>query len=130
MATTIQLRSKAHARPTSAHPQRTDALSGGRLKAADRAMINPHRVVIYRHLAESLRRIGMEQNPTLLTELSNLGNRLHRPNLVVGHHNGNENGLVVHRLGNLLRMNEAHIVDGQIRHTEAPSLQTLARIQD
>ena len=51
---------------------------------------------VERHLADRLHRVGVEQHAALVAQRADLADRLQHANLVVGGHDGDQNGLVVH----------------------------------
>jgi hypothetical protein len=61
--------------------------------AGDRQKIDPKLINQCRNLPNRLRRVGVHQHPVLPRDAADLRDGLQRPNLVIGVHDANENGL-------------------------------------
>ena len=72
----------------------------------------------------------MEQDALLLAELADLLDRLERADLIVGRHDADQDGLIGHRLGDLLGGHLAVLVDRQKGDLVAVALEPLARVDD
>src|SRR5205823_984935 len=104
-----------------AYPQRSDALRSVELVRADGDQIHLHLLDVEGQLANALHGVAVEQDPLLLADGADLGNRLHRPDLVVREHDRDQDRLVRHRVAHLLRRDAAILIDVEIGDAEALS---------
>jgi hypothetical protein len=71
----------------------------------------------------------MEQNTRLTTDRADLLNRLNRSDLIVRHHDGDENRIVSESLAYLFWLKNATVVNIEISDIESFTLQSLHRMQ-
>ena len=81
------------------------------------------------NLADRLHRIGVEDHVAFVTELADLGDRLHNADLVVREHDGDQDGLVVHRALQVFEVDQTVCLYRQIGDAIAVFLQALAGIE-
>ena len=89
-------------------------------------------VLIYvnRNLTEGLYRVGMEQNAVLMGNFTYLFDRLNGSNLIICKHHGNQDGLRTDGFLQLVDLNHAIFIYGQVRNLVAMLLQPLTGVQN
>ena len=97
-------RPQAHPAP---HEERADALRGVELVSGDRQEVDAERRHVDRHLAERLRRVGMDQRPGRAGQRRRRGDRLQRADLVLGVDQRDEPGRAVDRPREVVRVEHA-----------------------
>src|SRR5581483_2953615 len=80
--------------------------------------------------ASGLNRVNMEGDLTSPTDPPNLFNRLDGANLVIGVHDRGERGLIGDSLFQFTRVNASILVNRQVGHSKAETLQVLAGVED
>src|SRR5208283_876229 len=73
--------------------------------------------------------VGVEEHALLVTDLSDFADGLQHANLIVGGHNGDENGLVVDGALQVFEVDEAVCLYGQIGDAIAVLLEALAGVK-
>jgi hypothetical protein len=91
--------------------------------------IDSHRLDVDGDLADRLRGVGMEDDPLLLRELPDGRDVLDRPDLVVGEHHRDQDGLVGDRFADLLHVHETIRLHGHVGHLVALALEPLAHVE-
>ena len=86
-------------------------------------------VHVDRNLADRLHRVGVEDHVALVTELADFGDRLDDADLVVGEHDRDQDGLVVHRPLQVVEVDQAVGLHRQIGDAIAVFLEALAGIE-
>ena len=81
-------------------------------------------------MAEGLHRIGVEQNPVLLRDGSDLLYRLDGADLVVGKHHGYQDGVGTDGLPELIQLHRAELIHVQIGDLKSVLFQVFAGVQD
>ena len=107
--------------------ERADPFRRVELMTGNRQQIDAERVHIDRHLADRLRRIGMDDRAIGLRELRNLGKRLQRADLVLRMDDGDERGVSIDLRRHLAKIDTPGTVDADTDDIEAFPLQTDAR---
>ena len=128
VAAAVDDRRQQHARIAAADVERADALRAVHLVRADRRHVDLQVVDVEGHLADRLHRVGMEKDSFLFRDRANLPDRLEHADLVVGHHDRDENRLVADRRFQLVEADPAVLVHRQIRDAIAFLLEALARV--
>ncbi len=118
-----------HARILAAHIERADTLRPVHLVAGDRHQVDVLLVHIDRNLADRLRRVGVEDHAALATELADLGDGLQHADLVVGGHDRDQDGLVVHGALQVVEIDQAVFLHRQVGDAVAVLLQALAGVE-
>ncbi len=72
----------------------------------------------------------MEDDALLVAELADFADGLQHADFVVGGHDGDEDGLVVHGALQVFKIDEAVCLDGQVGDAEAIFLKALAGVED
>ena len=129
MAAAVDLRHQAHPRPFLPHVQGPDAFRSVDLVGGEGHQVDLERFDIHRDLADALRRVAVEENALFLGDPGDLGNRMNRPDFVVGQHDGDEDRLVRDGFPDLVGIDEAFFTDRQVRDLDAALLQRLAGVQ-
>jgi hypothetical protein len=93
-----------------------------------RQQVDPHRLDVHRDLAHRLGGVGVEDDAALLGQRADGRDVLDGPDLVVGEHDRDQDGLVGHRSADLVHVDEAVRLHGHVRHLEARALQALADV--
>ena len=117
---------KLHA---TAHVQKPDALGPVNLVGGRRQHIDAQLVHVDGLVAEGLHRVGVEDDVRFVGSLRQLANRLDGADLVVGEHDGDQDGVRADGRLEILHAHEAVLVHGQVGHLEALALQRLAGVQ-
>ena len=94
---TINNGGNLHSRILAPYVQSADSLGPIHLVRGNRHYIDVLLGHIDGNLSYGLRRVGVEDHAALATNLSDLGDRLQHADLVIGRHDRNQDGLVVHR---------------------------------
>src|SRR5579863_61483 len=113
----------------SADVQRADALGPVHFVAGDRHEVDIHLVHIDWNLADGLGGVGVEDDAALMTELADFGDGLHDADLVVGSHDGDQNGFVIHGALEILEIDQAVFLHRQVSDAIAVLLETLAGVE-
>ena len=95
----------------------------------DRHCIDILFIHIHGNFADRLRRIGMENHPTLAAELTDFSDWLQHANLVVSSHDCHQDGFVINGALQFVKINQPIFMHGQVGDAEAVLLQSLAGIQ-
>jgi hypothetical protein len=82
------------------------------------------------NLAHSLHRVGVEEHAALMTESADFCNGLQDADLVVGRHDRDQDGFVVHCAPQVVEVDQPVGFDGEIRDAITVLLQPLAGIQN
>src|SRR5450756_1187892 len=98
------------------HVQAADSLRAVYLVRGHREEVDSQLTHIDRDLAHHLYSVGVEHHAFLPSNLPYLGNGLDRPGLVVGEHNGHQDGLGPDSLKYPFRMHPAFKVNRKIGH--------------
>ena len=98
--------------------------------SGEREQVDVHRFDIDGQMADRLHRVGVEEHLVRLADRADLGNRFHRADLVVRHHDADEDGFGRERLFHLLCRHPAVFVYRQIGHGEALFFQRGAGVQN
>ena len=130
MTAAADLLGEQHARIAAPHVERADALRAVHLVRAERHQIDLHLVDVERHLADRLHRVGVEEDPLLLRDRADLGDRLQHADLVVGGHDRDEDRLVGDRGAQLVEADAAVLLHRQVGDARALLLELLARVDD
>src|SRR5436309_1226097 len=89
-APAVDHRRDPHARHLAPHVERADALGAVDEMRGARQQVDAHRLDVDGDLADGLRGVGVEDDPLLIGDLSDGGNVLDGPDLVVGEHHRDE----------------------------------------
>ena len=119
-----------HARIPAADVERAHALRAVHLVRAERQQIDLQVVDVDRDLADRLHGVGVEQDPLLLRDRADLGDRLQHADLVVGGHDRDEDRLVGDGGAQLVETDAAVLLHRQIGDARALLLELLARVDD
>ena len=76
-----------------ADPERADTLGAVELVGRQRQQVHAERAHVYRHLADGLHGVGVEQGAVASSDRGQVGDRLDGADLVVGVHDGDDGGL-------------------------------------
>src|SRR5712664_3396373 len=130
-----KLRSSAHAdnagyvfRAT-ADVQRSDPLRRIKLVPGERQQIQAQRVHVDRELPCGLHRVGMKVHVGVSGDATDFLKWLHRAQLVVGVHHGNQRGFLAKSAAQRLWRNDSLPVDGQVGDRYTLLLKRLARVE-
>ncbi len=130
MSTPIHLSCDADTRILFSDIEGADALGSVNLVGAERHEIDAHLLHVDRDLAHALGRIAVKQDALFFCDLSNLLDRVDRPDFVIGEHDGDEDGLVGDRVPDVLRLHHAELVDRQVGDLHAAlGFQRFGRVQ-
>src|SRR5271166_6410904 len=129
VAAAVDLRDKLHARVLAANVECAHTLRTVKLVGRDRCKVDIVLNHIERNLANSLHRIRVEQHAALVTDYANLADRLLRADLVVGGHDADQNGLIIHGPLEIVEIDATVLLNREIGHTETVLLQTLAGVE-
>ena len=94
VAAAVDLLGDLDARVAAADVQRADTLGAVDLVAGEREHVDVVLLHVDRDLADGLDGVGVEEDALLVAELADLGDGLDDADLVVGVHDGDEDGLV------------------------------------
>lgn len=89
----------------------TNPLRRIELVAGHRQEVNTEIAHIHRHLADRLRRIGVDRHPAFAAQGRHFSHRLQGTDLVVGQHQGHQNGVVAQGVLHGLRIDPTESVD-------------------
>ena len=117
---------KLHA---TAHIQKADALGAVDLVGRRRQHVDAQLVHVDGLMAEGLHRVGVEGDARLVGGRRQLANRLDGADLVVGEHDGGQDGVRADGRLEVLNAHESVLVHGKIGHLEALALQRLAGVK-
>src|SRR5690242_10605928 len=120
---------KLHAGILAAHLQSTDALGPVHLVRGNGHDINVLLDHIHGNLAHRLGGVRVEDDAALMTQLADLGPRLQHANLIVGGHDGHQNGLVVHGALKVFEVYQAVFLNREVGDTIAIFFQALAGVE-
>jgi hypothetical protein len=95
----------------------------------DRDQIDAQFVDIHTQFSERLGRVGMHQSAALLRKLRNLPDGLQSPDLVIRVHDADDSCAALQRLLDLIGINQALAVDGNLRHFAAQAFQESAWLE-
>src|SRR5581483_3701103 len=118
-----------HARILAAHVERAYTFRSVNLVTGNGGEIDVVFDHIHGNLTDGLNRVGVEQHPTLVTELADLPPGLQHANLVVGRHDGDENRLVVDGALQVVKIDQPIFLDGKVGDAVAVFLQALASVE-
>ena len=107
-----------------------DAFGAVNLVGGEGGKVNVHLLHVNIHVAHALGGIRVEQHPFLAGDFADLLQRVDGPDLVVGRHQGHQDGLVGDGVGQLIEVNRAVLVHRQEGHLEPPLLQHVAGVQN
>src|SRR5437899_431797 len=128
VAAPVDLRHQAHPRAFFPHVQGPDAFRSVDLVGGEGHQVNLERFDVHRDLADGLRGVAVEEDAFLLGDLPDLGDGVDHANLVVGHHDRNQDGLVRNGFPDIVGTDEAILSDRQVRDFDAALLQGLAGV--
>src|SRR2546429_1161154 len=117
-------------RRAAAHKQRADAFWRVNLVAGDRHKIDAEPVDISCDLPDGLRSVSVEQDLVLAGNAGAVLDRLDGSNLVVGMHDADKDRARCDRLADIVGINAACAINGQIRHACAEAFEKTARLDD
>ncbi len=109
--------------------QRASPLRCVDLVSGNRERITADLLHINRDLARGLNCVRMEEDVGFLGNPANFFHRLNYAGFVVGHHNADEFGVRTQRAADIVRINQAAIVNGNITDFTSHLLQSLAGVQ-
>src|ERR1051326_8211900 len=99
--------------------QRTDTLWPVNFMAANRNQIRIELINAFeREFTQPLDSIGVEHNPALAAHIPNFGNRLDGPNLIIGGHYRNREGIGTNRWLERVNRHQAFVINWQIADSE------------
>src|SRR5579875_2016988 len=131
MPTAIDQRCQAHARPLRPHIESTYTFRTVKLVGRKRHQVDPAFFNVDGHVSDRLSSVTMENNAFLLGYFANLGDRMNRPDLVIGEHNRDKHGLIRYRLAHVVGIDHPVLVYRQISDDRFSSaLKRLAAIQN
>ena len=129
MAAAVDLRGDLHARIAPANIERAHALGAVNLVAGEREHVDVVGDHVDRNLAHRLHRVGVEDDALLMAELADFADGLQHADLVVGGHDGDQDGLVVHGALQVFEIDQAVGLHRQIGDAVAVLFQALAGVQ-
>src|SRR6266567_2319600 len=129
VATAIDDRRNLHTRALAAHVQSADALGTVHLVGRDGSQIEVLLDYVNWDFADSLSRVSVEDHTLLMTKLADFRDRLQHANFVVGSHDRDQNGLVIHRALQVIEIHQAVFLYWQVGHPISIFLQPLASIE-
>ncbi|MNE68445.1 hypothetical protein D3C80_1641090 [compost metagenome] len=106
--------------------QRANAFGSVQLVRCKRHQMHVQCTQIDCNLARALHGIDVEKHITRLAGLTDGGDVVHRPQFVVGVHDGDQDGLVGDRISHCLRLNQALCIRVEVRDLEAFPFQMAA----
>ncbi len=112
-----------------ADEKRADALGAVELVRGERKQVDVQVSHVEGHVPDGLHGVGVEEHIALPADGADLGHGLDGPDLVVGVHDRDQDGLVGDRLADIVRVDEAVGVDGQIGNLDASLLEELGGVQ-
>ena len=112
-----------------ADEQSGHALGTVDLVTGERQEVDAEGVEVDRDLAEGLDGVHVKGDPALPRDLPDLARRLDGPDLGVGVHDGDQDGVGPHGAPDGVGIDQAGGVDGEVGHLEAERLEVLARPQ-
>ena len=129
MSPAVDQRRDAHTRRLAPNVERAHALGAVDQVSGARQEIDSRRFDVHRNLPDRLRRVGVEDDPLVLGQLSNRRHVLDRADLVVREHDRDEDRLVRDRLANRVELHQTVRPHGHVRRLEALPLQALTDVQ-
>ena len=84
--------------------------------------INVHFLHVNRHMTKCLNRIRVEQNIMFFCNGTNLFNRLHRSNFIIGKHHRNQNRIRTNSFLQFVQRNQTIFIHIEISHFKAFAL--------
>ena len=115
---------------TSAHVARTDTHRAVDLVSRDGHQVDVHLVDVHGDLANGLSSVSVEEHLVTTAKLANLRKRLLDTDLVVDSHDRNKTSLRPDGLRQLVHVDQAVVLHGQVCDLEAFVLQMSAAVQD
>jgi hypothetical protein len=109
--------------------ERADALRPVHLVRGDREQIDAEALHVAFEIRQRLHGIAMEDDAALLAERADFRHGLNRADFVVGHHDGDEDGIGTHRRGDATDLNQPVGVHRNIRDLEAFAFEPGRRIE-
>src|SRR6266851_2047920 len=109
--------------------QRSDPLRRIKLVPGERQQIHAQRVDVDRELPCGLHRVGMKVHVGVSGDAADFLKWLHRAQLVVGVHHGNQRGFLAKSAAQRLWRNDSLPVDGQVGDRYTLLLKRLARVE-
>src|SRR5271170_6491575 len=128
--TAVNQRHDLHARILATHEERARAFRPVELVPGDGGDVDVHLVHIDRHFADRLHRVGVEDHAAFAADLADFRNRLQYADFVVGGHDRYQNRLVVDGALQVIEVNQAILLHGEIGNAKAVLLQMLAGIEN
>src|ERR1700678_1528294 len=113
-----------------ANVERADALGTVEFVGGKREDVDVHGVHVDGDLAQSLHAVGVEDYAFFVAELADFGYRLDGADLVVGKHDGDQDGLVVNGPTQVFHVDEAVGLYRQIGDAVAVFFKALAGVED
>ncbi len=129
MAAAVDLRGNLHARIATANIESAHTLGAVDLVAGERQHIDVVGDHVDGNLAHRLHCIGVEDDALLMAELADFADGLQDTDFVVGGHDGDEDGLVIHGALQVFDVDEAIGLHGQIGDAVAVLLKALAGVE-
>ena len=80
--------------------------------------------------SKSLHRVTVKENLLFVANPGNLFDGLNRTDLIISHHNRNENGILTNGCSDILRIHPSQLIDIEISNVEALSFQPLHAVQN
>src|SRR5580658_9429707 len=120
---------KLHARIAPANIQRADALRAINLVAADGQQVDVVFLHVHRNLAYSLHAVHGEENAVFLGDFADFGDRIDHTNLVVGVHDGDQDGGRPDGGFQLIQVDAPIFLHRQVGDFKALFFEALARVQ-
>src|SRR5215472_10349810 len=117
-------------RHAAAHEQRASPLWRVKLVTGDRQKIDAERVHVSCDLACGLRGVGVEQDLVLTGDASAILDRLDGSDLIVRMHDADKDRARRDRFAQIVGINAAGAVNGQIGHTRAEAFEKSTRLDD
>jgi hypothetical protein len=110
--------------------QRAHPLGGVQLVACHGEEIHGERPHVHRDLPHRLGSVRVDEDAALARHGRDLGDRLDGPHLVVGQHEGDQDGVGPEGGGDLPRLDQSVVRDGHLADLEAVAFQVSAHPQD
>ena len=129
MAATVDLLGDLDAGIAAANVQRADSLRPVELVAGEREDVDVVGDDVDGNLAAGLHRVGVEEDVALVAEFADLADGLDDADLVVGVHDADEDGVVVHGALEVFDVDQAVSLHGQIGDAVAVLLEALAGVE-
>ena len=110
--------------------ERTDTLGGVELVAGEREQIELKRFHVDGNFSGGLHGVGVEIDVGFRGDAANLRERLDGAEFVVGVHDGDEHGFRANGLAQVVEINEAVAIHGEIGDGDTLFFESLAGIED